>query len=238
MSVANTFSLTQDTPIKHIGTNIQVTTSTTTWYNTFTNLSPIAGDLLLATVSRVATSAPTSSEAGWTLLFSTAINTNADSATRVYYKISDGTEYRIGFSPVNTSQGAISYVSIFRGVDNTNPFDVPYVAESQISVHSLTDSNTLDIYPKTQGSLILKYMHSPVVGDPTSIVYNPSVAPGSKNILLRSYSYPTPTQKQTAVLYATTDNAALRSFSALPNYSESVTYSIGQCKYAIALRPA
>ena len=238
MSVANIFSLTKDTPIKHVGTRLQVTTSTTLWYNTFSSLPLIAGDLLLATVSRPLTSAPTTSDAGWTQLFSTSVNTNYDSATRVYYKISDGTDYRIGFSAVNASQGAISHVSVFRGVDNTNPFDVPYVAASEISYNNLTYSNTLDIYPTTQGSLIVKYMHTPFAGDPTQVSYTPSVATGSKNILINSYSYPTPSLKSTAVLCATTDNTALRSFTALPNYSESLTTGFGQSKYAIALRPA
>ena len=238
MSVANIFSLTKDTPIKHVGTRRQVTTSTTLWYNTFSTLPLIAGDLLLATVSRPTTGAPTTYDAGWTQLFSTSINTSNDSSTRVYYKISDGTDYRISFSPVTATAGAISNVSVFRGVDNTNPFDVPYVAASEISLSNLTYSKTLDIYPATQGSLIVKYMHTSFAGAPTSIVYSPYADPGSKNIVLSSYSYPTPSIKQTAVLYATTNNASLRSFSALPNYSESVTGSFGQCKYAIALRPA
>lgn len=237
-SLISSFSNVLESPIQHIYTSQQATTSTSEWNNNFGNITIKAGDLIVVTLSRPYFSIVNIVTTGYTLLFTSSINTNYDATTRVWYKIADGTETSVTFQAVNSSYGAISFVSVFRGVDNTNPFDVPYVEVAESSYGSLTYTTAPDIYPTTAGSLIVKHIHSPLAGDPTTVQYNLYPKTGSKTTLLRAYRYTLPNIKSTSSILITTDNEALKSFWAIPNLAESLNTNFGQAKYALALRPA
>ena len=235
MSVSSVFSLAKDSLIQHIGTRLVVSTSTATWGNTLIG-PPRAGDFIYVQVSSPYTYAPQIATAGYTLIAENLSNTNYDSDTHSYYKISDGTETRVDFGSTNTTYGAIAFLSIFRGVDNTNPFDVPPVTAADAYYLQSSYRPVPDIYPVTSGALIIKSMHTVYAGDPTSVVF---FTPNNSQVkLLKTYSYPTPSTKATAIIATTTYNEALKSFGAVPNINESLSTNFGASSIAVALRPA
>jgi hypothetical protein len=235
MSVANIFSAARDTPIVHRGTTRGVSTSTATWGVNLT-VAPKAGDFIFVQVSGPTTSTVNIATSGYTTIALNSFNTSVDSDTHYYYKISDGTETRVEFAAPGASVGAIAFISVFSGVDNTNPLDVTPVTSGIAYPVTLSYRALPDIYPVTEGSLIIKSMHTPLTGDPTSVTFHATSNPRVQ--VLNSYSYPTPTQKSTAIIATTTNNDALKSFGAVPNVTESYTGSFAATSIAVALRPA
>lgn len=236
MSIANTFALASDSSIQHVNTTLVASTSTSDWTHNFISSSVKAGDFIFVQVSSPYVGAPIIRNTGYTLLDAPLSNTTYDSQSRYYYRIADGTETSVDFSAAGTSYGAISFVSVFRGVDNTNPFDVPHTTDTSFYYLDLSYRPVPDIYPVSDGALIIKSMHTPFVTDPTSVLFRAPVSPHVQE--LSTYSYATPNIDSTAIIATTTKNEALKSVGAIPNFSESNSVSYGSTSIAVALRPA
>lgn len=120
--------------------------------------SPAAGDLILVNSTLVATSdvvlGPTT--AGYTEVTELFANDTRDSNQDVSYKISDGTETLVTVvGSNNTNNGSTVYVTVWRGVDNTTPFDATFATATGID-SALADAPA--ITPVTAGALVIAAM--------------------------------------------------------------------------------
>lgn len=120
--------------------------------------SHIAGDLLICLVEGRNNSAITTASAGWVREYLLG-GTNNHSAALFWKIAASGSEANPSFSGGNNM---VARCSRFRGVDQSNPFDVPYAAALTAN-DDLVTSGTLT--PVTSGTMVLFAAHFNVTTD-------------------------------------------------------------------------
>lgn len=231
--LGSTFSLASESPIEHIGTTRQATTTTSTW--TVPVPSEVrAGDFILVSVSSASLITLGITSPSFTTMHTLSSNGTYDVFLRHFWRISDGTETTVSIGGPNTN-GAIATCSVFRGVDNTNPFDVPTATSTSLYYYTFAQVNMPDIYPVTEGALVIKDLYLAYNGTSVAAYMDASDSPQIET--LNRYYYSGGNVNLTHLIATSSFNDTLKNYTS-QYYEDAGNYSYGTCAAAIALRPA